>query len=156
MFNIIGADGQKYGPVSAEQLRQWIAEGRVNAQTRAQAEGSAEWKPLGQFPELASLFGAAGVPAAPTPATQPKPTVPNYLVQAIFVTLCCCLPFGIPAIVFAAQVNGKLATGDIAGAMESSRKAKMWCWVSFGLGIVSSVIGFLAGILGGLPHRGGN
>jgi hypothetical protein len=39
MYRIIGAAGRKYGPVSAEQMRQWIAEGRVNAHTMALAEG---------------------------------------------------------------------------------------------------------------------
>lgn len=61
--------------------------------------------------------------------------VPNYLVQAILVTLFCCLPFGIAAIVFAAQVNGKLSVGDYTGAIELSKKAKLWCWVSFGVGL---------------------
>ena len=37
MYKIIGANQTEYGPVSAEQIRQWIAEGRVNAQTSAQA-----------------------------------------------------------------------------------------------------------------------
>jgi hypothetical protein len=62
--------------------------------------------------------------------------IPTYLAQAILVTLFCCWPLGIPAIVYAAQVNGKLGRGDIAGAEEASRKAKMWCWWSFGLGLV--------------------
>ena len=60
--------------------------------------------------------------------------IPNYLVQAILVTFCCCLPFGIPAIVFAAQVDGKAASGDIAGARDSSKNAKLWCWIAFALG----------------------
>lgn len=63
------------------------------------------------------------------------PYVPNYLAQAILVTIFCCLPFGIPAIVFAAQVNGKLTAGDYEGAKESSRKAKTWTWVAFGVGL---------------------
>lgn len=57
---------------------------------------------------------------------------PNYLVPAILVTLFCCWPFGIPAIVFAAQVNTKWAEGDSRGAREASAKAKMWCWWSAG------------------------
>lgn len=61
--------------------------------------------------------------------------VPNYLVQAILVTIFCCLPFGIPAIVYAAQVNGKLEAGDLGGAIAASEKAKMWCWVAFGVGL---------------------
>ncbi|MCE5194862.1 MAG: CD225/dispanin family protein [Nitrospiraceae bacterium] len=73
-----------------------------------------------------------------TASIQSTQSVPNYLAQAILVTIFCCLPFGIPAIVFAAQVNGKLAAGDYNGALETSKKAKMWCWVSFwvGLGVV--------------------
>jgi len=50
------------------------------------------------------------------------------------------LPFGIPAIVYAAQVNGKLQAGDYAGALDSSSKAKMWCWIAFGLGLASNLI----------------
>jgi len=49
----------------------------------------------------------------------------------------CCLPFGIVAIVYAAQVNSKIAGGDIQGAMSASRNAKTWCWVSFFCGLVA-------------------
>jgi hypothetical protein len=66
--------------------------------------------------------------------------VPNYLVQAILCTLFCCLPFGIVAIVFAAQVNGKLAAGDYQGAVSCSDSARTWCWVSFWLGVVPMVL----------------
>lgn len=66
--------------------------------------------------------------------------VPNYLVQAILVTIFCCLPFGIVSIVFAAQVNGKLGAGDYAGALETSRKAKTWAWVSFWVGLAITVL----------------
>ena len=52
MYRIIGADGKEYGPVTLEQLRQWVAEGRATAQTAVQAEGIPGWKPLAQFPEL--------------------------------------------------------------------------------------------------------
>ena len=65
----------------------------------------------------------------------PNVYVPNYLVFAILSTVLCCLPAGIPAIVYAAQVNGKLQLGDIAGAQAASKNAKMWCWISFGLGL---------------------
>jgi hypothetical protein len=142
MYKIIGADGQEYGPVSTEQLRQWIAEGRVNLQTRAQAAGTTEWKALGQYPEFA-VPGAVPPPAPGAYAAQPRPQISNHLVPAILTTIFCCLPFGIAAIVFAAQVNTKLAAGDIAGAQESARKAKMWSWLSFGVGIVVMIIWFV-------------
>lgn len=99
-----------------------------------------------------------GTPVTPPPATPPPPQppappvqqyqapiaqaytpvpaqqIPNYLVQAILVTLFCCLPFGIAAIVFAAQVNGKVAAGDIQGALNASKQAKTFSWVAFGCG----------------------
>ncbi len=78
------------------------------------------------------------------------PYVPNYLVQSILVTLFCCVPFGIVSIVFAAQVNGKLAAGDYAGAVETSKKARMWCWISFGIGLGWVVIWLIFGLLGGM------
>ena len=65
----------------------------------------------------------------------PGPMVPNYLVQAILCTLFCCLPAGIVSIVYAAQVNSKLAVGDRMGAIQSSENAKKWAWVSFGVTI---------------------
>ena len=80
-----------------------------------------------------------GVPQAPGAA----PQITNYLWQAIVVTILCCLPFGIPAIVYATQVNSKLAAGDVAGAQVSSSKAKFWCWMAFGFGLAAYVIGML-------------
>ncbi len=52
MYIIRGADQNQYGPVTADVLRQWMAERRVDAQTLARTEESSEWKPLGSFPEL--------------------------------------------------------------------------------------------------------
>ena len=66
--------------------------------------------------------------------------IQNYLVPSILVTLCCCVPAGIVAIVYAAQVNTKIAAGDIAGAQESSRLAKLWSWIGFAFGALVAAI----------------
>ena len=76
--------------------------------------------------------------------------VPNYLVQAILVTVCCCVPFGIPAIVFAAQVNSKLEASDLTGALESSRKAKIWSWIGFDVGLAGGLAYAALAFLGAL------
>lgn len=102
----------------------------------------------------------AAQPATPPgviipPGQQQPMHVPNYLVPAILVTILCCLPAGIVAIVYAAQVNAKLAGGDVAGASESSRNARNWCWISVGVGVVVALCyGFLTflGLMTGL-HR---
>jgi TM2 domain-containing membrane protein YozV len=69
MYKIIGADGQHYGPVGAEQIRRWIAENRLNAQTLIQSEGSPDWRPLGSFAEFGGDFKSAAPPAPVVPPT---------------------------------------------------------------------------------------
>lgn len=71
------------------------------------------------------------------------PQIPNHLVWAILATLFCCLPGGIVSIVYAAQVNGKIAAGDIAGARDSSDKAKKWAMWSAIAGVVGLVLYFV-------------
>ena len=96
------------------------------------------------------------MPPTPLPATgmvlPPGETVPNYLVFAILTTVFCCIPTGIPAIIYAAQVNGKLAAGDYAGAQAASNNAKIWCWVSFGIGLVGTLFGILLVGVGALHN----
>ena len=82
---------------------------------------------------------------------------PNYLVFAILTTIFCCQILGIVSIVFAAQVNSKWNSGDIQGAMEASKNAKLWAWIAFGSGLIIGVVvmllavfGVLAGIMGGM------
>jgi hypothetical protein len=84
------------------------------------------------------------------PPTGGAANIPNYLVPAVASTILCCPPLGIASIVFAAQVNGKIATGDIAGAMESSKKAKMFMFISIGLGLLMWVIVAVCWIIFGI------
>jgi hypothetical protein len=80
MYRIIGADGKEYGPITAEQLRQWMAEGRANFQTMVQLEGTPGFKPLGEYAEFAGpVPGAAPTPPpslAPAPAALPGAGIP--------------------------------------------------------------------------------
>jgi len=98
----------------------------------------------------------AAAPVAPMQAPgvvlPPGPAIQNYLVFAILTTVLCCLPAGIPAIVYAASVNGKLQAGDFAGAKTASDNAKMWCWISFGLGLGVSVIWIILAMVGMVGH----
>jgi H+/Cl- antiporter ClcA len=77
------------------------------------------------------------------PPGPPRLPIPNYLLWAVLATIAslffCCIIGTIPgivAIVFAAQVNRKRDEGNELGAMQSSRNAKLWCWITTGLCIV--------------------
>jgi len=80
---------------------------------------------------------------------------PNYLVFAILTTIFCCQILGIVSIVFAAQVNSRWNSGDVQGALDASKNAKLWAWIAFGSGFIIAigftilaVFGVLAGIFG--------
>lgn len=75
MYKIVGADQREYGPVTEEQVRGWITEGRANAQTIAKF-GDGPWKPLSTFPEFAALFGE--LLTAPPPALPPGSSLGPY------------------------------------------------------------------------------
>jgi len=113
MYRIIGADGKEYGPITVEQLGQWVAEGRANGDTKALAEGATEWKPLNSYPEIAGWFAqpAAALGAAPAVLTGVAPgrrsngfAVAGLVMGIISVTigLCCCygIPFNVLGVIF--------------------------------------------------------
>ena len=69
MYYIQGADQKEYGPVSADQLRQWISENRLNRFSPARADGESWWKTLGDFPEFAEVLVGTAPPASGAPAS---------------------------------------------------------------------------------------
>lgn len=151
-------NGTQLGPVSQDELASKVASGEVSSSDLVWKDGMADWIPASQVAELRVVPAASpvspvsGVPGvssgspyvAPvnpySPTSAPNHEIPNYLWQSIVVTILCCWPLGIPAIVFAAKVDGLKARGDIAGAMAASANAKRWTWIAFGLGLTVAVI----------------
>ena len=74
-------------------------------------------------------------------ASEDGPVAPtSHKTFGLFATVFCCPVLGIPAIVFAAQVNERLARGDVAGAQEASRKAFLFSMLSVGSILVIAVV----------------
>lgn len=149
----VDGDSQR-GPVEEQEIRRLLAEGVINQGTLLWREGMAQWSPLSQTEFGGSAPSVAG--QAPNIPYVPQPIgygagqhVPNYLTQAILVTLFCCVPFGIVAIVYSAQVNPKLSVGDYIGARQASDKARMWCWWSFGIGLAAVAFYVAMAFIGG-------
>ena len=68
MYAIIGGDGKEYGPITAAELRKWISEGRLNAQSQVKGESDAAFRSLSTFPEFADAFAAPAAASASSPA----------------------------------------------------------------------------------------
>ncbi len=140
MYRIIGADGRQYGPVPGQVVRRWVAEGRVTGQTPAQAEGTAEWKPLSAFPEFAdlavpaSISGAAPPPVCAPPQAAPRPRT-SSMATAGFICgllgLMCCMPvLSVPGLAF-----------SIIGLVETRRQPDKFA--GEGLAITGLVLGMV-------------
>jgi hypothetical protein len=118
MYKIIGADLKEYGPVSADQLRQWIKDGRVNGQTKVQAAESTEWKAMADIPEFADVLPKAPalpvgtLPITPLPATTRNSQMAlwSMILGIASLSLCCCVweVMGPLAIVFGAVALAQL------------------------------------------------
>lgn len=90
-------------------------------------------------------------PSSPSKKTSRKTTgsIKTYLVPAILATLFCCMPFGIIAIVYTTKVTAKLEVGEQQEAAIASREALKWCWISFGMGLLSWIVLIVIGNMAG-------
>ena len=145
------SDGQnQYGPFTIEELK----EKNITQDTLIWYEGLAQWTKAELLPELQNVYIKIPQPI-PQPTYNHPPNNPNYnnpyasntnlnkpyppktwMLEAILVTLFCCLPFGIVGIVFASKVNNLYAMGDYDGAKRASDNAKTWTLIAFFAGIL--------------------
>ncbi len=63
----IGQNGEKYGPYTEADVRQWLAEGKLSADALAWRNGMPAWVPL------TTLFPSAALPPQPPPPPTPPP-----------------------------------------------------------------------------------
>lgn len=145
MYKIVGADNREYGPVSQEEVFQWIAQGRANARTIAKLEEGA-WKPLGTFDEFKAALnipatgGSPGewstFPAHPTGAKSNSAAITG-LVFGILGLICCCCPFVASAL---AIVFGFVGLNQIKSRPGAYTTDPMLAKVAIGLGIAGVLL----------------
>ena len=72
-YKFIGGDGKEYGPFSAEQMRDFLAQNRLTAQSQVSADGG-PMQPAANYPEIVGGSSAGIGTAVPAPA--PAVSVP--------------------------------------------------------------------------------
>lgn len=142
MYKILGGDGKEYGPISAETLRQWMAEGRANAQTQVQPEGTAVWVLLGTLPEFSA--------AAPTPTSYAAAPVAGNAAQLVAgpaIGLIITASLGGLAQIAGILMNA-LGAGMSSAGMDGQAEVPEWAnAMSGGIGIVSGIIGLIMAVV---------
>jgi hypothetical protein len=131
MFKVLGSDQQVYGPVTADQLRQWISEGRVNLTTLIQVEGSSDWKPLSSFPE----FAIPPVVNLARPQERADSNTARWsLICGILCNVCCCCSTLFGALGLILSIIVLTRHEDVPG--QNERQLAL-------IGLVLSIIGLL-------------
>lgn len=147
-------NGVQQGPYSPDQLRTLP----IDASTPVWYEGLPQWTPAGQAPATMQLFAQQGAGFGPGPQqppytgynnawqqpqyvqTPPRPS--TYIVWSIILTILCCSPFALAAIVTGAISSSRYTAGDYAGAKDMST-ATEWLLI---LSIVWAVAGWPLGL----------
>ncbi|MEA2601356.1 MAG: hypothetical protein QOF89_2348 [Acidobacteriota bacterium] len=166
-------DGMQQGPVSDDQIRRMAQDGSLQREDLVWREGMAAWQPASEAGvEFSASPGALQPPPPPPQYVAPPPApyspyspyspspelapgaaaIPDYLPWSIAATILCCLPLGIVAIVFSAKANNAKAAGDLRTAAEAANQAKIWLYVSAGIGLVVGLI-YCVGILASLAGK---
>lgn len=122
MYKIIGDDGKTYGPVTTTQLREWIAQGRVENRTAVLGDGATAWTFLGLLPEFAPHFSGPPPVIAPPKINALSARSTNGFATAGFVCgiiscACCCgCPFNFLGLIFSiialVQINAQAQKQD--------------------------------------------
>jgi hypothetical protein len=165
MYRIIGADGKEYGPISADQMRQWIAEGRANAGTPVLAQGATEWKTLGLLAEFSLLFAGTAPSSAPStyaPGTHKSSALATTalilgVISVLSFFCCCCgygLPFNILGLIFSLIALGQINSHpDRYEGKGLAIGALVLCLISLALTVILFIIFILSAVAGQPIHH---
>lgn len=132
-------NGIQQGPYDLEQLGQLP----IEASTPVWYDSLEAWTPAGAAPATASLFAlpADPTPPPPTAPVEPSHRPPTYIGWSILLTVCCCCPAGIAAIITGAITSSRWNSGDHEGALQMSHITE---WLL----IVTIVLAFISGPFG--------
>ena len=179
MYTIVGGNQQPYGPVEADLIRAWVAEGRANGNTIAKAEDGA-WKPLRTFPEFADLFpnvasstARAGAPPpldAGTPPPfrgTPAPMAPSFnqgipqmhtlsvvglVCSCLGLLPCCCLPCSLIGLICSVMGYNQLSKAPDGEFSTSKSLPLIGIWVgAVGL-LLGTVLVVMKLVFGAFQH----
>lgn len=165
-YKIIGEDGQEYGWVTAAQVKQWIAEHRVEKQTPILAEGASDWNFIGLVPEFAACFAPEGAPGTIAPlkpgttgTAGQVPKTNNFALWGMICGIlsltmaCCCygFPFNVLGVIFSSIGLSQIKRDPLnQGGRGMALAGLILSILSLVLGVLLALLGAATGLLGHL------
>jgi hypothetical protein len=151
-YTIIGGDQKEYGSVTTDDLRRWITDGRLNAQSLAKEEHDTEWRPLSAFPEFADVLAAGSTPpplTAPVAGAGGGRDAALQMVKGPVIGLKVTAIVGLVLVVVGFVVNVLTLSGYHFGMqqMYDPQVQKLFNTLGGGLGIVQNIIGGIVGVI---------
>jgi hypothetical protein len=151
-YTIIGGDQKQYGSVTADDLRKWIADGRLNAQSLAKEESDTEFRPLSAFPEFAGALAASSMPpplSSPAAATGGGRDAALHLVKGPGIGLKVTAIVGLVLVTIGLVINVLTLSGVQIGLQQINdpQMQKLFSTLGGGLGIVQDIIGGVVGVI---------
>ncbi|XP_072027070.1 proline-rich transmembrane protein 1-like [Amphiura filiformis] len=107
----------------------------------SQNQGYYSSQPKNQgYPQQSYPMYPPGAPGSQNMMRNPQGPPEDYLMFAIFTTVCCCLPLGIVAIIKSLDVRNRFMAGDLAGAHEAAQSSKRWSIAAIVVGIIFNIL----------------
>ena len=137
--------GQQYGPVSEEELRSWVATGRIQPTDYVWSEGMTDWVPAstveGFFP---AGFAAAGAVAAPPVGGGLRPHRGGAVLALGIIGIALCFICGIIAWVMGNGDLREIRAGRMDRSGEGMTQAGRICGM---IGTILGLLGFVWSII---------
>ena len=152
-YTIIGGDQKEYGSVTADDLRKWITDGRLNAQSLAKEENDTEWRSLSAFPEFADVLAASSAPpppfSSPVAAASDGRDAALQLVKGPVIGLKVTAIVGLVLVAAGLVMNILTLSGFHIGPQQINdpQMQKLFSTLGGGLGIVQGIIGGVVGVI---------
>ena len=153
------SEGRKYGPITEDTVRLWLAEGRLQRTDLAWREGMAEWVQIGSLPPFRAAGPAPPPAAVPRGAVhQPPPNAPGAVASMVcgIVGTVCCWVFCAGLILGIVALNQRKKALEGFSRHPGKYGGQGFCTAGLVLGIIATVFGsiytmiWLFGIFPGL------
>ena len=141
-MNYYYTDGrERFGPFSLEELK-----GKnLTMDTLVWREGLTDWIPAGNLDELKPFFQESTYTSTFDQSNiANRPPMPkSWLVEAILITILCCLPFGIVAIILSMKSESFWNLGEYKAAQMLSEESGRWIKIGLICGVIFWFLSFM-------------